>query len=89
MADEETLFVVVGIDEPAGNTIGAIAADFAGRGIEDVHTEDLQLNVVFFGWQDFDVGLHASLIISAGVLLAAAAAIWWGSPIDMAGHEES
>ena len=37
----------------------------------------------------FMKGLHASLIISAGVLLAAAAAIWWGSSIDMAGHEES
>jgi DHA2 family methylenomycin A resistance protein-like MFS transporter len=37
----------------------------------------------------FMTGLHASLIISASVLLAAAAAIWWGSPIDMAAHEES
>src|SRR3954465_14688605 len=37
----------------------------------------------------FIAGLHASLIISAGVLLAAAAAIWWGSSIDTAGHEES
>jgi len=36
----------------------------------------------------FMTGLHASLIISAGVLLAAAAAIWWGSSIDMVGHEE-
>jgi MFS transporter, DHA2 family, methylenomycin A resistance protein len=27
----------------------------------------------------FIAGLHASLIISAGVLLAAAAAIWWGA----------
>ena len=34
-------------------------------------------------------GLHASLIISAGALLAAAAAIWWGSWIDMAGHKKS
>jgi DHA2 family methylenomycin A resistance protein-like MFS transporter len=37
----------------------------------------------------FMTGLHASLIISAGVLLVAAAAIWWGSPIDMVGYEES
>jgi MFS transporter, DHA2 family, methylenomycin A resistance protein len=37
----------------------------------------------------FMKGLHASLTISAGVLLAAAAAIWWRSSIDMAGHEES
>jgi DHA2 family methylenomycin A resistance protein-like MFS transporter len=27
----------------------------------------------------FIAGLHASLITSAGVLLAAAAAIWWGA----------
>jgi len=27
-------------------------------------------------------------IISAGVLLAAAAAIWWGCAVDMPGHEE-
>src|SRR5215470_232515 len=31
----------------------------------------------------FMTGLHASLIISASVLLAAAAAIWWRSPVDM------
>jgi DHA2 family methylenomycin A resistance protein-like MFS transporter len=37
----------------------------------------------------FMTGLHASLIISAGVLLAAAAAIWWGSSIDAAGYGES
>jgi DHA2 family methylenomycin A resistance protein-like MFS transporter len=37
----------------------------------------------------FMTGLHASLIISAGVLLAAAAAICWGSSIDTAGHDES
>jgi DHA2 family methylenomycin A resistance protein-like MFS transporter len=37
----------------------------------------------------FMTGLHTSLIISAGVLLAAAAAIWWGSSIDTGGREES
>jgi MFS transporter, DHA2 family, methylenomycin A resistance protein len=30
----------------------------------------------------FMAGLHASLVISAGVLLAAAAAIWWGARIQ-------
>jgi DHA2 family methylenomycin A resistance protein-like MFS transporter len=29
----------------------------------------------------FMVGLHASLLISASVLLAAAAAIWWGARV--------
>jgi len=37
----------------------------------------------------FMTGLHASLIISAGVLLAAAAAIWWGATIDAAAYGES
>ena len=37
----------------------------------------------------FMAGLHASLIVSAGVLLAAAAAIWWGASTDMAGHGQS
>jgi DHA2 family methylenomycin A resistance protein-like MFS transporter len=32
--------------------------------------------------------MTGSLIISAGVLLAAAAAIWWRSSIDTVGHEE-
>jgi DHA2 family methylenomycin A resistance protein-like MFS transporter len=36
----------------------------------------------------FMTGLRASLMISAGVLLAAAAAIWWGSSTDMAAHEQ-
>jgi MFS transporter, DHA2 family, methylenomycin A resistance protein len=30
----------------------------------------------------FMAGLHASLIISAGVLLAAGAAIWWGGRVQ-------
>jgi MFS transporter, DHA2 family, methylenomycin A resistance protein len=37
----------------------------------------------------FMAGLHASLIVSAGVLLAAAAAIWWGASTDIAGHGQS
>ena len=30
LADEEAFFVVVGVDEPAGDAFGAVAADFAG-----------------------------------------------------------
>ena len=41
VADEEALFVVVGVDEPAGNAIGPVAADFAGIGMEHVHAVDL------------------------------------------------
>ena len=32
VADEEALLVVVGIDEPAGDAVGAVAADLAGVG---------------------------------------------------------
>jgi len=35
MADEEAFFVVVGVDEPAGDAVGTVAANFAGSGMED------------------------------------------------------
>ena len=35
LAHEETLFVVVAIDEPAGDVVGLGAADFAGGGVEN------------------------------------------------------
>src|SRR5258707_1276944 len=38
VADEETLLVVVGVDEPAGDAIRAIAAHLTHIGIEDIHT---------------------------------------------------
>ena len=37
VADEEAFFVVVGVDEPAGDTVGAVADDFAGLGFEYIH----------------------------------------------------
>ena len=43
MADEEAFFVVVRIDKPAGNTFGAIAADFAGTGMKDINTTNSDL----------------------------------------------
>ncbi len=43
VADKEALFVVVGVDEPAGNAVGAVAADFAGLGMEHVHTMNSDL----------------------------------------------
>ena len=46
VAYEEALFVVVSIDEPAGNPLGPIAKDFAGVGMKHVHTVDLDLNLV-------------------------------------------
>ena len=41
VADEEALLVVVGVDEPAGDAVGAVAADLAGAGVEDVDAVDL------------------------------------------------
>lgn len=41
VADEEGFFVVVGVDEPAGDAVGAVAPDFAGVGVEDVNAVDL------------------------------------------------
>ena len=43
LADEEAFFVVVGVDEPAGNTVGAVADDFACLGLEDIHAVDCDL----------------------------------------------
>ena len=41
VADEEAFFVVVGVDEPAGDAVGAVADDFAGVGVEDIHAVHL------------------------------------------------
>jgi hypothetical protein len=41
VADEEAFFVVVGIDEPASDAVGAVATDFAGLGVEDIHAVQL------------------------------------------------
>ena len=49
MADEEAFFVVVGIDEPARDAVGAVAADFAGAGVEDIDAVDSDLYSVIGG----------------------------------------
>ena len=43
MADEELLVVVGGVDEPAGDVVGRVAADDAGRRVVDVEAVDLDL----------------------------------------------
>ena len=40
MADEEALLVVVGVDEPAGDAVGAVAVDFACVRVEDIDAVD-------------------------------------------------
>ena len=39
MADEEAFLVVVGVDEPAGDAVGAVAAHLAGIGMEHVDAD--------------------------------------------------
>jgi hypothetical protein len=41
VADEEALLVVVGVDEPAGDAVRAVADDLAGLRLEHVHPFDL------------------------------------------------
>ena len=59
---EEALLVVIGVDEPAGDGIGVVAADLAGIGVEDVDAFDLDLDlalvgVAAFSREDVDVRL--------------------------------
>ena len=57
VADEKTLLVVVGVDEPAGDAVGAVAPHLAGVGVEDVHAVDPHPDAVLAVLQDVDVGL--------------------------------
>ena len=55
MTDEEAFLVVVGIDEPAGNTVSAVAADFARVGVEYIDSVDLDLDLTVFRIEYVDV----------------------------------
>ena len=49
MANKEAFFVVVGVDEPAGDAVSAVADDFACLRFEDVNTVDGDLYPVVGG----------------------------------------
>jgi len=49
MTDEEAFFVVVGVDEPASNTLWTVATHFAGLRVKYVHTVDSDLCPVVGG----------------------------------------
>ncbi len=57
VADEEALLVVVGIDEPAGDAVGAVAAHLAGVGVEDINSVDAHPDILVPVFQDVDIGL--------------------------------
>ena len=46
VADEEALLVVVGVDEPAGNIVGRVRADDAGRVVQPDAFSGLQRGAV-------------------------------------------
>ena len=70
MAHEEAFLVVVGVDEPAGDALGPVAADFAGVGVEHVYAVDLHLDLSIFCVQDVDIRLAEDdkQVALAGVL---------------------
>ena len=70
VADEEALFVVVGIDEPAGDAVGAVADDFAGLGFEDIHAVHFyaQLAVLLGDQLDVRLAEDDEEVALAGVL---------------------
>ena len=57
VADEEAFLVVVGVDEPAGDAFGAVAADFAGLGSKTSTPFTLTRSCSSFSRQERDVGL--------------------------------
>src|ERR1700733_11104469 len=57
VAGEEAFLVVLGIEEPAGDAVGSVAADFAGGGVEDVDAFDPDLNPAFGRGDQVDIGL--------------------------------
>ena len=74
MADEEALFVVVRVDEPAGDAVGAVAADFASRRVEHVHALHVHAERAVVYVQNLDVGLaedDEEVTFASGLQLAA------------------
>src|SRR5690606_19152072 len=70
LADEEAFAVVVGVDEPAGDAVGAVGEDFAGLWLEDVDAVDLDPDLSVVGVEHVDVGFaedHEQVAL-AGVL---------------------
>jgi hypothetical protein len=56
MTNEEAFLVVVGVDEPTGDTVGSTRFDFAGLGTEYVHTVDFDFNLPIACIGNLDIG---------------------------------
>ena len=56
MTYEKALFVVVGVDKPAGDLVGVARSNFAGLGMEDIDSVDFDLNFAVVSIEDIDVG---------------------------------
>ena len=57
MTNEEAFFVVVGVDEPAGDSVGAVTDDFASLRFEDIDAFDAHLHFGVFQLFNLDVWL--------------------------------
>lgn len=70
VAHEEALFVVVRVDKPAGDALGAVGAHLAGLRMEHVHAPDLDPKLPGADLLNVDIGLaedHKQIAL-AGVL---------------------
>ncbi len=56
VTNEEAFFVVVGVDEPTGDAVGSVAADFARVGMKDVDSVDLDSYSAVIVGDEIDVG---------------------------------
>ena len=74
VADEEALFVVVGVDEPAGDAVRPVAPDSPGRRIEHVDAFHVHHQTSIALVQNLDVGLaedDEQVALAGGLELAA------------------
>lgn len=69
MAHEEAFLVVVAVDEPAGDAVGAVADDFAGLWLEHINAIHLDAQAVAFGKErDVRLAEDHEEVAFAGVL---------------------
>ena len=57
MANEEAFLVVIGVNEPAGDSFSAVASHFTGLRVEHVYAIDLHLDLVVLNVSDIDIRL--------------------------------